>query len=125
MTDPWRLALRLAVEAGRRGKLRLAARRAPSLALASATRGRRVVVVGAGLAGLSAACLLRRAGQHVTVLEARERAGGRVLTLHEPFTDGLYARRAPAGSPTITRGRSPGCVTSVSVSSRCIRGPAV
>jgi monoamine oxidase len=38
----------------------------------------RVVVIGAGLAGLAAADELRRAGSEVTVLEARNRVGGRV-----------------------------------------------
>jgi monoamine oxidase len=39
------------------------------------------IVVGAGVAGLTVARLLRRAGQRVVVLEARDRVGGRVWTV--------------------------------------------
>lgn len=42
--------------------------------------GRKAVVVGAGLAGLTAAYELDRNGWDVTVLEARERVGGRTWT---------------------------------------------
>lgn len=52
---------------------------------------KKVVVIGAGVAGLAAAYELTQAGHDVTVLEARGRAGGRVQTLREPFSDGLYA----------------------------------
>jgi monoamine oxidase len=41
---------------------------------------RDVIVIGAGLAGLAAADRLVWAGHHVTVLEARDRLGGRVWT---------------------------------------------
>jgi monoamine oxidase len=54
-------------------------------------RPRKVIIVGAGMAGLVAACELLRAGHHPLILEARQRIGGRVYTLREPFTDGLYA----------------------------------
>ena len=42
---------------------------------------RRVVVVGAGFAGLSAAIDMAEAGVDVTVLESRERVGGRVWSM--------------------------------------------
>jgi len=43
------------------------------------------------MAGLTAAYELQRAGHRPVVLEARQRVGGRVQTLREPFSDGLYA----------------------------------
>lgn len=48
-----------------------------------ALTGKRVFVIGAGLAGLCSALRLARAGADVTILEATERAGGRSLTLRE------------------------------------------
>jgi monoamine oxidase len=49
------------------------------------------VIVGAGLAGLTAALDLVDAGWDVIVLEARDRVGGRVHTLYDPFSGGLHA----------------------------------
>lgn len=59
--------------------------------LSSAPVKRKVVIIGAGLAGLTAGYELAQAGHDVRVLEARTRVGGRVLTLREPFDDGLFA----------------------------------
>jgi monoamine oxidase len=42
-----------------------------------------VVIVGAGVAGLAAACRLTEAGATTAVLEARDRLGGRVHTLRD------------------------------------------
>ncbi len=41
-----------------------------------------VIVIGAGIAGLSAASNLQKQGKKVVVLEARERIGGRIWTDH-------------------------------------------
>jgi monoamine oxidase len=43
-----------------------------------------VIVIGAGVAGLTAARLLGEAGLHVLILEARSRIGGRVWTIYSP-----------------------------------------
>lgn len=47
-----------------------------------AQTGKRVIVIGAGLAGLSAARDLQAAGADVVVVEARDRIGGRIWTSH-------------------------------------------
>ena len=49
-----------------------------------------IIVIGAGISGIAAAYELTRAGHEVTILEASHRAGGRVFTMREPFSDGLY-----------------------------------
>jgi monoamine oxidase len=46
-----------------------------------------VIVIGAGVAGLAAACQLGRAGVPVQIIEARDRIGGRVLTHIDPDCD--------------------------------------
>ena len=55
-------------------------------------RGAKVVILGAGVAGLSAAYELGKAGYDCTVLEARDRPGGRVFTARKgtriEMTDG-------------------------------------
>ncbi len=80
----------------RRGFLGVAAGGAAALTLGRPAHARRhatkrVIVVGAGLAGLTAAFELDDNGYDVTVLEARDRVGGRVWTVRSPFTGGQHA----------------------------------
>src|SRR5580698_4574786 len=81
----------------------------------STGRGTKVVILGAGIAGLVSAYELRRAGFDCSVLEARERPGGRNWTLRRGsklvFTDGTtqncafdegnYFNCGPARLPSI------------------------
>ena len=83
---------RLLREGGAAGAFAVGALGLPGVGRAAQSEDRsRVLVIGAGLAGLAAATDLVDAGFDVTVLEARSRAGGRVRTLREPFADGLHA----------------------------------
>jgi monoamine oxidase len=60
----------------------------------------RIAIIGAGMSGLIAGSLLKRAGHDVTIFEAKHTVGGRVKTLRERFTSGFYAE---AGAMRIPR----------------------
>ena len=60
------------------------------------------IVVGAGAAGLMTACELARAGKRVTILEARDRCGGRIWPL--PPEEFGYAAE---GGPEFVHGAAP------------------
>jgi monoamine oxidase len=60
---------------------------------------KKILIIGAGMAGLAAGYELSQLGHDVTILEARMRPGGRVQTLREPFSDGLYAEAGAARIP--------------------------
>jgi len=84
------------------------------LQLGSSGKGKHVVVVGAGISGLVSAYELRKAGFTVTILEARERVGGRNWTLRRgtkvdfddgvsqtvDFDDGQFFNAGPARIPS-------------------------
>ncbi len=72
-------------------RLQAAGRAALDVGPSAACQGRRVVVVGAGIAGLSAAYLCRKAGFDVRVLEANAHVGGRMSTYQQA---GLVVDRA-------------------------------
>lgn len=61
--------------------------------------GRKILILGAGMSGLAAGLKLADLGYDVTILEARARPGGRVHTLREPFSDGLYAEAGAGRLP--------------------------
>ncbi|MGB3625363.1 MAG: FAD-dependent oxidoreductase, partial [Henriciella sp.] len=90
----------------------------PPQAPASLGSGRRVVILGAGIAGLVAAWELKKAGYAVTILEARSRPGGRVWSIrrdsilehdHLPaqrcqFSPGQYFNAGAARIPGVHKG---------------------
>ena len=88
---------------------------AEPLALEPGSRhGTKVVILGAGIAGLSAAYELGKAGYDCTVLEARDRVGGRNWTIRRgttldmtdgsrqvcEFDEGLYWNAGAARLPS-------------------------
>lgn len=90
---------------------------AENFTLPASGTGRSVVILGAGIAGLVAAYELKRAGYQVTVLEARDRVGGRSWTIRggdrivqtgrpdqvASFDTGLYFNSGPARIPSTHR----------------------
>jgi monoamine oxidase len=89
--------------------------RAEPLALEmGAGHGKKVVILGAGIAGMTAAYELRKAGYECTLIEARARAGGRNWTIRNgtrldmndgssqlcEFDRGLYWNAGPARLPS-------------------------
>ncbi|AMR10341.1 amine oxidase [Bacillus licheniformis] len=69
--------------------------------LQTAQYPKHMMIVGAGLSGLIAASLLKNAGHRVTIVEANDRAGGRVFTSRAPFSEGLYFNAGPMRIPDI------------------------
>jgi monoamine oxidase len=81
--------------------------------LEGAGNGRRVLILGAGLAGMAAAYELGKLGYQCTILEARERAGGRCWTIRKGssnietgqpqhtagFDEGQYFNAGPSRIP--------------------------
>ncbi|GLX79754.1 hypothetical protein tinsulaeT_30940 [Thalassotalea insulae] len=68
--------------------------------LTTTSTPQQVVIIGAGISGLIAGYELQRAGHSVTILEARERVGGRVHTLVSPFTNGQFAEAGASRIPS-------------------------
>ena len=71
----------------------------PNLSFRRTTDPQHVVILGAGLAGLSAAYALQQLGHTVTVLEASARVGGRVMTMRDGFSPGLHAEAGASFVP--------------------------
>lgn len=68
---------------------------------AGAEPGKRVLILGAGLAGLAAAYELQMLGYEVSLLEVRDRVGGRVWTKRDGFEDGHYAEIGAVRIPDV------------------------
>jgi len=79
--------------------------------------GGKVIVIGAGFSGIAAACALKEAGYDVTILEARDRIGGRVRTdrrFGTPIDLGASWLHGGAGNPLKPVAKALGVKTRVS-----------
>ena len=61
-----------------------------TLSRTQASASQRVIVIGAGLAGLAAAYELKQAGVDVMLIEQSKRAGGRIKTIRGHFADDAW-----------------------------------
>ncbi|GBF80862.1 flavin monoamine oxidase family protein [Aphanothece sacrum] len=68
--------------------------------LTKTNNSKKVLILGAGIAGLTAAYELNKVGHQVTVLEAKMSSGGRIKTLREQFADELYTEAGAARIPS-------------------------
>jgi monoamine oxidase len=97
------------------GLLEIPASRASTVTLpANSGTGKKVVILGAGIAGMVAAWELKKAGYQCVILEARNRAGGRNWTIRNgsrvemtdgttetcEFAEGHYFNAGPARLPS-------------------------
>ena len=83
-------------------------------AVKAVAQGERVLVIGAGMAGISAARMLSDRGYSVTVLEARDVAGGRIRTdtsLGAPVDLGASFIHGTKGNPLVTLAKQFGAAT--------------
>lgn len=56
----------------------------------------RIVVIGAGIAGLVCTLELMKQGYNVRLLEANSRPGGRIYTMRDQFADGMFCEMGAA-----------------------------
>jgi monoamine oxidase len=68
-------------------------------ALETGFPSKKVIIIGAGLSSLVAAYELSQVGHTVTIIEARSRVGGRVLTLRDGFSEGHFVEAGAARIP--------------------------
>jgi len=71
----------------------------PQSKAVTAGQSMRVVILGAGLAGLAAGWELNQSGHEVVILEAQTHPGGRVHTIREGLSDDMYAEAGAGRIP--------------------------